>query len=283
MQWLEASRFLHFRHLNVVQSKVRAIGPQPPWNADPEVVPTGQRRDGGGKLIRNLLLLSLSNSEFEWLRPSLSFEHFPHHAHLYEPGDELECVHFPNRGLISLLAVTKKGKTVEVAMVGHEGVVGTSALIGLTRFPFRAVVQIGGDGFRINIGSLRQAVSRGSKLLGALSRYAIVQGMQAAQSAACNRLHGIEQRLARWLLTMQDRADYGSLLITHDFLAAVLGTDRPSVSLAAGDLQRKGAIEYTRGAIRIANRPLLQERTCECYEVIQQFNAHLEVGRSVDE
>jgi len=114
MRWFEAIRFRRFRHLNGVQSKVRAIGPLPPGNIDPEAVSAHERRDGGGKLIRNLLLLSLSNSEFEWLQPSLSFEHFPHHAYLYEPGDELESVHFPNRGLISLLAVTKEGKLIGV-------------------------------------------------------------------------------------------------------------------------------------------------------------------------
>jgi CRP-like cAMP-binding protein len=106
-------------------------------------------------------------------------------------------------------------------------------------------------------------------------RHAVIQGIQAAQSAACNRLHGIEQRLARWLLIMQDRIDEGSLRITHDFLATMLGTDRPSVSLAAGILQKKGTIEYTRGAVKILNRKRLEECSCECYAVIQQFNGPL--------
>lgn len=108
-------------------------------------------------------------------------------------------------------------------------------------------------------------------------RYAVIQGIQAAQSAACNRLHGIEQRLARWLLMMQDRIHEGSLRITHDFLATMLGTDRPSVSLAAGILQKKGTIEYTRGAVKILDRKKLEECSCECYAVVQQFSDPLSV------
>jgi CRP-like cAMP-binding protein len=106
-----------------------------------------------------------------------------------------------------------------------------------------------------------------------LSRYAVVQGIQVAQTAACNRLHDLEQRLARWLLMAQDRVASASLFITHDFLATMLGTDRPSVSLAAGVLQKKRNIEYSRGAVKILNRRKLENSACECYAVIQQFSA----------
>jgi len=105
-----------------------------------------------------------------------------------------------------------------------------------------------------------------------LSRYAVIQGMQVAQTAACNRLHNVEQRLARWLLMTQDRVDSVSLHITHDFLATMLGTDRPTVSLAAGVLQRKEIIEYTRGAVKIVNRKKLEDSACECYGVIRQYD-----------
>jgi CRP-like cAMP-binding protein len=108
-----------------------------------------------------------------------------------------------------------------------------------------------------------------------LSRYAVLRGMQVAQTAACNRLHDIEQRLARWLLMTQDRIDSPALPITHDFLATMLGTDRPTVSLAAGVLQKKEVIEYTRGAVRIVNRRKLEEAACECYSVIQQYDGEL--------
>jgi len=255
-----------------VHSKIRATWPRPLADAEPGAGAQNQRADWEGRLVRNRLLLFLPEADFEALRPSLTFERLLHHANLHEAGAELSYVYFPNRGLISLVVVTREGKTVEVAMVGHEGVIGTSALIGLKEFPFRAVVQIGGDCFRTSAEALRAAFSKSASLQDELTRYAIIQAMEAEQSAACNRLHAIEQRLARWLLMMQDRVEYSSLLITHDFLAAMLGTDRPSVSLAASDLQRKGAIEYTRGAIRIVSRQMLEEVTCECYQVIKQFH-----------
>ncbi len=112
-----------------------------------------------------------------------------------------------------------------------------------------------------------------------LSRYAAIRGMQIAQTAACNRLHDIKQRLARWLLMTQDRVDSGSLAITHDFIATMLGTGRPTVSLAAGVLQRKGLIEYTRGAVKIVNRKKLEDAACECYGVIQQYDGELSLKK----
>ena len=108
-----------------------------------------------------------------------------------------------------------------------------------------------------------------------LNRYAAIRGMQVAQTAACNRLHEIKQRLARWLLMTQDRVDSGALPITHDFLATMLGTDRPSVSVAAGIFQEEGLIEYTRGAVKIVNRKKLEDSACECYGVIRQYDGEM--------
>lgn len=235
----------------------------------------GERTNGEGKPIGNRILLSLPEAEYQAIRPSLSFIYMPHHASLHEPGERIEFAYFPNRGLVSLVVAMREGKTVEVGVVGNEGLVGTPGAVGLNRSPHRAVVQIAGDGLRIRIEALRRLLPSVPQLQFMASRHAVIQGMQAAQSAACNRLHGIEQRLARWLLIMQDRMDEGMLRITHDFLATMLGTDRPSVSLAAGILQRKGTIEYTRGAVRILNRKKLEECACECYGVIQQFNGPL--------
>jgi len=235
----------------------------------------GERTNGEGKPIGNRILLSLPEGEYKALRPSLTFVHLPHHASLHEPGERIEFVYFPNRGLVSLVVVMREGKTVEVGVVGSEGLIGTQAAVGLHRSPHRAVVQIAGDALRIRIDALRSLLPSTPWLQFLTSRHAVIQGMQAAQSAACNRLHGIEQRLARWLLIMQDRMNEGLLRITHDFLAAMLGTDRPSISLAAGILQRKGTIEYSRGAVRVLNRKKLEECACECYGVIQQFNGPL--------
>jgi CRP-like cAMP-binding protein len=169
----------------------------------------------------------------------------------------------------------KDGKTAEAGIVGKEGFTGTLAAVGLRRSPLQGVVQITGDGFRVEVGALHNTFESALHLQLMLNRYAAIQGMQIAQTAACNRLHEIVQRLARWLLMTQDRVDSGSLPITHDFLATMLGTDRPSVSLAAGALQRKGLIEYTRGAVKIANRKKLEDSACECYGVIQHYNGDL--------
>jgi CRP-like cAMP-binding protein len=137
------------------------------------------------------------------------------------------------------------------------------------------VVQITGDGFRIQVEALQAVLKSAPHLQMMLSRYAAIRGMQVAQTAACNRLHDIGQRLARWLLMTQDRVDSGSLPITHDFLATMLGTDRSTVSLSAGVLQRDGHIEYTRGAVKIVNRKSLEDSACECYGVIRQYDGEL--------
>jgi CRP-like cAMP-binding protein len=242
---------------------------------EPEVWPASERTSWEGRPLRNRLLLSIPENEFQALRPFLSHEHFPHHAHLHDAGEELGVVHFPNRGLVSLIIATREGRTVEVGIVGNEGLVGLPALAGLKRSPYRAVVQIVGDGVGIRVEILQNVLSGAPALQSILSRYAVIQAMNAAQIAACNRLHGIEQRQARWLLMMQDQTEDSSLQITHDFLATMLGTDRPSVTLAAGDLQRRGAIKYTRGTVRIVNRQLLEGASCECYEVMQHSNSLL--------
>ena len=172
-----------------------------------------------------------------------------------------------------MIVAMRGGKTIDVGVVGNEGLIGMPALAGLDRSPHRAVMQIAGEGFRIRVSALPTALPSCPELQRMATQYAVIQRLQAAQSAACNRLHGVEQRLARWLLLMYDRVADNSLPVTHDLLATMLGTDRPSVSLAASALQKKGAIEYTRGAVRIANRERLEEAACECYGVMQQFSS----------
>jgi CRP-like cAMP-binding protein len=178
---------------------------------------------------------------------------------------------------ISLVIVMEDGKTVEVAVLGREGFAGVPAVFGLTRSTVREVVQIAGDGFKIKAAAFRQALRSSPLLQAALGRYAVVLAMQISQTAACNRLHDIERRLARWLLMAQDRVDDGVVPITHDFLATMLGTDRPSVSVAAASLQRKEIIDYTRGTVRILNRKNLEASACECYQTIQQFNGEIDL------
>jgi CRP-like cAMP-binding protein len=230
------------------------------------------RTTTAGNRVENKILLSIPDKEYTLIRPHLEFISLPHHLILYEPGQPLEFVHFPNAGMVSLVIATEDGKTVEVGEVGREGFAGIQAAVGINRNQVREIMQIAGDGFRVRIGVLQSVLPSTPELHRFLTRYAVVQGMQFAQTAACNRLHNIEQRLARWLLITQDRVDSATLAITHDFLATMLGTDRPTVSLAAGILQNKQIIEYTRGAVQILSRTKLEGCTCECYGVIQQYN-----------
>jgi CRP-like cAMP-binding protein len=238
-------------------------------------MPSGERSNTEGKPIRNIILLSLSDSDYGSLRPHLEYVSLPDHLILHEAGGKLEFVYFPNRGLISLVVVMKDGKTAEAGIVGHEGFTGALAAVGLSRSPLEAVVQITGDGFRVEVGNLQNTLESTPHLQQRLSLYVAIRGMQVAQTAACNRLHGVEQRLARWLLMAQDRVDAESLAITHDFLATMLGTDRPSVSTAAGILQGRKLIQCTRGAVKIVNRKKLEKSACECYGVTRQYNDEL--------
>jgi len=242
-----------------------------------QVVQSGERTNAAGKPVSNKILLSISDSEYNSLRPHLEYVRLPNHLVLHETGGKLEFAYFPNRGLISLVVVMKDGRTAEAGVVGNEGFTGTPAAVGLSRGPLRAVVQVTGDGFRVKVKALQNTLESTPHLRMMLNRYAAIRGMQVAQTAACNRLHEIRQRLARWLLMTQDRVDSGALPITHDFLATMLGTDRPSVSLAAGVLQKKGLIEYTRGAVKIVNRKKLEDFACECYGVIRQYDGELGV------
>jgi len=242
---------------------------------DLQIVQSGERTNAAGKPVNNKILLSISDSDYSSLRPHLEYVSLPNHLVLHEAGRKLEFAYFPNRGLISLVVVMKDGKTAEAGIVGNEGFTGTLAAVGLSRSPLQAVVQITGDGLRVEVGALQNTLRSARQLQMVLSRYAAIRSMQVAQTAACNRLHDIGQRLARWLLMTQDRVDSGSLPITHDFLATMLGTDRPTVSLAAAVLQRRKVIAYTRGAVEIVNRKKLEDSACECYGAIRQYDGEL--------
>src|SRR5579863_10748234 len=152
------------------------------------VVQSGERTNIEGKPVSSLILLSISDSDYSSLRPHLEYVSLPNHLVLHEPGGRLEFAYFPNRGLISLVVVMKDGKTAEAGIVGNEGFIGTPAAVGISRSPLQAVVQITGDGFRVAVPSLQNTLESTPYLQLMLSRYAVVQGMQVAQTAACNRL-----------------------------------------------------------------------------------------------
>jgi CRP-like cAMP-binding protein len=229
----------------------------------------GTRTDPAGAVVKNVVLLNIPAREFSLIRPHLEPVDLPRQLILDEPGEHIEFAYFLNDGLASLVVLTSDGNSVEVAIVGREGVVGTPLAVGLDRGPYRAIMQIAGTGLRVKSKLLEHTLQHSPELRLVLNRFVLIQGLQIAQIAACNRLHEIEQRLARWLLMCQDRVE-------SDLLPAqMLGTGRPSVSLAAGILQRAGMIENLRGTVRILDRKALEESACECYRAIQHFNGGL--------
>lgn len=239
--------------------------------------PSKTRADVSGRSIVNEILNTIPENEFSLLRPHLELVQLAHHHILHETGEKMEFAYFLNEGLASLVVITSDGRSVEVAIVGHEGIVGTPLAVGLNRGPYRSIMQISGTAVRVEAEILEEQLRCMPELRLLMNRFVLLQGLQIAQIAACNRLHEIEQRLARWLLMCQDRVGSESLPVTHEFLAQMLGTGRPSVSLAAGILQKAGIIENSRGAVKILNRTELESAACECYRAIQQFNRSLSV------
>jgi CRP-like cAMP-binding protein len=236
---------------------------------------TVMRTDERGKPIKNVILLSIPDAEFLALRPHLVPVDLPHEYVLHEPGGKIEHAYFLNEGMISLVVSTKGGRGCEIGIVGKEGMIASCIAVGLKRVPFQAITQIPGNGLKIRVEILERMLTQCPQLRELALRYVLLQGFQVAQIAACNRLHEMEQRLARWLLMCQDRVDSEVLLLTHEFLAEMLGSGRPTVSLASGVLQRAGLIENIRGTVRIINRKDLEEAACECYRVIQNYNGGL--------
>jgi CRP-like cAMP-binding protein len=245
--------------------------------ARPKVAPlaSGARTDAAGKAVNNVILLSLPDEEYNLLRPHLEPAELPQYQILHEPAERIDFAYFLNQGMTSLVALSADGRSVEVGIVGREGMVGMSIAVGLLRGTFRAIMQMSGCGLRIRSEIFQQVLLCASTLHAEVSRFALMHGMQVAQLAACNRLHDIEQRLARWLLMCQDRVDSPLLPLTHEFLAQMLGTGRPSVTLAAGALESAGVIENLRGTVKVLNRKGLEQAACECYGVIQNFNGGL--------
>ena len=235
----------------------------------------GSRCDAGGRAVSNIILLSLPDKEYNLLRPHLEPVELPQYEILKEPGAKIEFTYFLNEGMTSLVYLSRDGRSVEVGVVGREGMVGMSVLADRRQGTFRAIMQMAGRGTRVRAEVFRDILAIAPKLRSELGRFALMHGLQVAQIAACNRLHEVVPRLARWLLMCQDRFDYQSLPLTHEFLAQMLGTGRPSVSLAAGALETAGLIENLRGSVKILNRKHLEEAACECYAVIQHLNGGL--------
>lgn len=234
----------------------------------------GERTGPDGNPVRNKILLSLPDDEYARVRPHLEFLEMPDHLTLQEPHRLVKYAHLPNEGLISLVVELKNGRSVEAGVVGTEGITGIASILGLNRSMLREIVQIRGSGFRIKISELKPILAMAPQFSLTLHRYSAGLSMQMAQTAACNRAHKVEERLARWLLLAQDRVGSNIICITHDFLSTMLGTDRPSVSLAAGVLQKHKLTEYARGVIKIVNRKKLESFACECYGMVRDYTGH---------
>jgi CRP-like cAMP-binding protein len=189
---------------------------------------------------------------------------------LHEPGDVMPYVYFPNTGVISTLTVLRDGSAVEIATIGNEGMADVSAYLGLEKSDSWLLVQVPGTAMRMESGRFREHVEQIPVLRALLGYYAISMLALVAQSAACNRMHPMVQRCARWLLMTHDRVDAATFPMTHDFLATMLGVRRPSVSVAAKALQDAGCISYHRGRVTVLDRPGLEAASCECYGLIRE-------------
>jgi len=226
--------------------------------------------DDDGNQIHNQILLGLPPEESGLLFSKLEFVRLKTHHVLHESGDTLKSAYFCNTGLVSILCVFPDGKSVEVGLVGKEGFVGLPLVAGFPTASTRAIAQIDGTAFRVDGETLMAILRQCPRLERRLQQFSQISAMQVTQIAACNRLHEVDERLARWLLMSADRIGSNALPLTQEFLAQMLGTHRPSVTVAAGMLEKAGLIAQRRGAINIVSRRKLEEAACECYGIMQR-------------
>jgi CRP-like cAMP-binding protein len=218
----------------------------------------------------NRLLAALPPNDLSLLAPNLKEITLERGQILQEQGNRVDQVYFPLSGIISLLAVMRQGDAIETATVGREGAVGSLAGLGPRRSHTRAVVQVAGTALRIAAPRFRRVAERSQAVRDIIVRYGEVLLIQVQQTAACNALHDVEERLSRWLLQARDRVDENTILLTHEFLSQMLGVRRPTVTVVARMLQADGLIRYHRGQIEIVDRRGLEARACECYHRIRQ-------------
>lgn len=245
----------------------------------------GSRRDGNlpdlpattDPAVRNDLLLKLPHKEYNRVFRCLEFMPLPTGTLLNEIAQPIKFAYFVNTGLASILVVMSDGKSVEVGLTGKEGFVGLPLLVGLKSSSTRVVMQVAGSGFRLGLKDINELLNDCPNLKNNLNRYSQHLAIQAAQVAACNRVHEVDQRLARWLLMSQDRLGGDLIPLTQEFLAHMLGTRRASVTEAAGRLQKCGLINYRRGRVVVRDREKLEAATCECYGAMVRQLEHWQV------
>jgi CRP-like cAMP-binding protein len=219
---------------------------------------------------RNHLLAALPDAEYGRLLPRLELVDLPLGKAVYESGRAFTSVFFPINSIVSLLYVLESGASAEISVVGNEGIVGIALFMGGESMPNRAIVQSAGAAYRLDGQSLKQEFGRSGAFQHLLMRYTLALFSQMAQTAVCNRHHSVDQQLCRWLLLSHDRLFGDELNMTQELIADMLGVRREGVTEAAGKLQEAGLIRYSRGHITIVDRPGLEARVCECYEVVRK-------------
>jgi CRP-like cAMP-binding protein len=235
-----------------------------------------ENQAGNGNDARgNHLLAALPPDAFEQLRVHLEPVSFSLGEVVYESGGQMPYVYFPTTSHISLLYTMIDGSTAEMGLVGNEGVVGIALFMGGETTPNRAVVQGGGFAFRMKAKTMLDEFKRGGEFQHLLLRYTQALITQISQTAVCNRLHSVEQRLCRWLLMTRDLTQSDELQMTHEFISHMLGVRREGVTMAAQRLQEMGIISYVRGHIRILDREQLLAHVCECYQVVKDEHSRL--------
>ncbi len=238
-----------------------------------------QERSAAGKPVRNTLLLQIPDSEFRAIKPHLEPAEFSNADRLECEGARIDAVYFLNGGIGSMVIETSDGRSVEVGLAGREDMIGLPLAAGLDEFTLSVVVRVPGNGFRVPGEKMKELLADLPELRRLLLRRLAIRSVELAQNAACNRLHNVKQRLSRWLLLTHDRLDSNLIRTTHDFLSRMVGTDRPSVTLALAELEREGIIQPSRGSILIENRRKLEQRSCECYSLFRRFNPELGLGK----
>jgi CRP-like cAMP-binding protein len=224
---------------------------------------------------QNQLLAALSSVELKRVRRHLQVADMPLGQIVYESGRSLDHVYFPTNCIVSLLYVLENGASAEIAVVGHEGVVGVSIFMGGETTPSRAVVQSAGTAYRLPAALIQEEFRRGGTMQHLMLRYTQSLITQMAQTAVCNRHHSVDQQLCRWLLLSIDRLPHPEITMTQELIANMLGVRREGVTEAAGKLQKAGVISYRRGHIKVLDRPLLEHMSCECYAVVRRETERL--------
>lgn len=214
----------------------------------------------------NQLLRSMRSTDFEQLRGHLEFANLALREVVCEPGDDLPYIYFPITSMLSSIVLLSDGTAVEAATIGREGMAGASILVDERASPYRVIQQVEGEALRVDADQFRGLLHESEGLRTTVMRFVFTLLEQGGRNAACNLHHPVEARLARWLLQTSDRAGRSDFYITQEFLSEMVGPSRQTISRVAGSLQQAGLIKYSRGSVRLVDRPGLEERACDCYE-----------------